>query len=101
MDSFLADITHGTFAKPGTYTPPGVGAVSVGVDVIVDLAIDSFNDYGQLIGNVDTAEFKISQAVPEKGGTLSDVEGFNGMEWEIIKREDDDGILVIVHLDRK
>lgn len=101
IEDLISMAAFGAFRRSGTYTPPTDGAASVEVEVILDLAIEAFDSYGQLIGHIDTADFRLDQVQPEKGGTLSGVEGYDGIEWEIVTRGEDDGILVTMHLDRK
>lgn len=86
-------------ARPGIYTPPGPDPEEVEVSVVVDLAIEVYD--GRVIVSRDTADFRLDQVSPEPGGKLSDVEGYDGMEFEITKRETDDGILVTVFMERE
>lgn len=86
-------------AKRGIYTPPGPGSEGVEVDVVVDLAIEVYD--GRVIVSRDTADFRLDQVSPEPGGTLTDVVGYDGMEFEITKREADDEFIVTVFMERK
>ena len=88
----------GPFAKKGTYLPPGAGAEEVEVRVILDLDIEIFD--GRAVSHVDAGDFLIKEIVPEKGGVLSQVKGFDWMEWEILSRQEDDGFVVTMHMDR-
>lgn len=99
IERLISNTAHSAFARSGIYVPPGDGAAEVEVKVILDLAIEVFD--GRAVSRVDAADFRISEVMPERGGTLKEVEDYDGLEWEILSRQDDDGIIVTVHMERK
>jgi hypothetical protein len=86
------------FARRGEYIPPGEDPEAVEVSVIVDLAIEAYDEYGRLLADVDVADF-LHPASVEKGGRLT-VEGYDDVEWELLARLSDDGEAVRYKIDR-
>ena len=95
IEGLVSGATHSSFSVRGTYTPATAGEESVSVEVVLDLGV-SPRDGGTSTyqDEADFADFLTSEITPEKGGTLTDVEGYGGKAWRIGRRESDDGYIV-------
>lgn len=100
FESFVSNATFGAFAKTGSYTPPGVGAEPVEIRVILDLAIEAYDQYGQLVIDYDSADFQSEKnAILRKGGVLT-VAGYDGLHWRLLSRRKDDGFICTWAIER-
>lgn len=89
----ITDTAFDGFAQTATYHAPDSLEV-VDVDVIVDFDVEVI-DYGtQTIDDHDFVSFKRSQIDPEPGAKLTGIDGFEGQEFTIGRREKDDRFVV-------
>jgi len=98
IESLATSATHRSFARVGHYLPPGEDPEVVEVSVIVDLAIEAVDGYGQLVADVDTADFRLPFE-GERGGRMI-VDGYDDLEWRLLDRQSDDGFVVTWKIDR-
>lgn len=90
IEQIITSAAFSAFSRTGTYTPPGEDAEEVEVEVILDLAIEAYDERGSFIADYDTADF-LGGVEIERGGVLSSVEGYDGLQWKILSRMEDDG----------
>ena len=88
MRDLVIGIAHRLVASDGVYTPPD--GESVDVDVHLQLGVETINRVMRQVDDHDFVYFLSEQVEPETGGTLTDVDGYDGKTWEIGKRDDDD-----------
>ena len=89
MRELVIGIAHRLVSSSGVYTPPDDGE-PVGVDVHLQLGVETINRVMRQVDDYDFVYFLSEQVEPETGGTLSDVDGYDGKTWEIGKRDADD-----------
>lgn len=94
IESIASIATFSAFARNGEYLAPDEGAEWVEVRVILDLSIEAYDQYGKLIIDTDEADFPSGlNTVLRKNGTLR-VAGYDGMQWRLLSRREDDGYIV-------
>lgn len=98
MDQSVSIASHNAFAVGAQYTAPTADAKPVSVRVVVDIGIEQIDEYGTLIGTADFVDFRLDLIKPEPGGLLSDVRGRPGT-WKLLRRMEDDGIIVRYHME--
>lgn len=99
IELFASNATFIAFAREGLYLPPG-GAEWVEVKVILDLSIEAYDQYGQLIIDTDEADFRSADnAILRKDGLLQ-VVGYDGKQWRLLSRRRDDGFIVTWAIER-
>jgi hypothetical protein len=99
IEHLVTDAAFRAFERNGIYLAPD-GSEWVEIKVVLDLSIESYDQYGQLIIDTDTADFRSSQnAILRKGGRLQ-VVGYDGKEWRLLSRRSDDGFIVTWAIER-
>jgi hypothetical protein len=83
------------FARAATYTPPGEGAESVSISVILDKEVErwSVGSYGASIATSrDEITFRKAQVAPVRGATVL----IGGDSYTLTEVVEDDDIIIIV-----
>lgn len=67
--------------------------------MVADIGIERYNEYNELIYDVDTVDFLNGTVDAKKYGELT-IAGFDGKKWRLLSREMDDGFVTTWKMER-
>ena len=95
IEKLATSAAHEPFSRSATYTPPGEDSDAVEVDVVLDIGVEGWDALrSRATDDEDYADFMVDEITPERGGVISDVDGYEGKSWEVGRRVSEDGHIV-------